>query len=416
LQEWGGARGPKRVKIAFYGLFGQKNLGNECTLQAMICNTRRFVPEAELICVCTDPADTQARHGIEAFPIRCPGAATRRNGPRVLATGRKLLMAIPRQAWHWVTAFKTLKGTDLFVAPGTGLLTDWGTSALGRPYDLFKWCLVARLRGCRVHFVSTGAGPVFQPASRWLIKASLALAHYRAYRDDFSRNYLERLRVDTAGDHVYPDLAFSLPPALMSPSPRQPGGRLTVGVGLMDYHGERGVSGGGESLYQEYLKKTGRFVSWLVEHNYNVRILIGDGSFDVRPRRDLRAMLERDGVIYGTHIRDDEPTSVEELLAQLAPLDAVVSPRFHNLLLALMLRKPVLSLSYHEKNTALMRSMGLGEYCQRIEEFDVAVLQQQFLKLMNCAGSLAAVLEHKAALFRGSLDEQYRTLFAEVSR
>ena len=42
----------------------------------------------------------------------------------------------------------------MLIVPGTGLLTDaYGLGGWG-PYSLFKWSLAAKLRGCRVLFVS----------------------------------------------------------------------------------------------------------------------------------------------------------------------------------------------------------------------------------------------------------------------
>ena len=44
----------------------------------------------------------------------------------------------------------------------------------------------------------------------------------------------------------------------------------------------------------------------------------------------------------------DEPiASVDDLLKQLAATDVVVATRFHNVLLALLLNKPAIAISYH---------------------------------------------------------------------
>ena len=52
------------------------------------------------------------------------------------------------------------ESTDMLIIPGTGLLTDaYGLSAWG-PYNVFKWSLVAKFRGCKVLFVSVGVGPL----------------------------------------------------------------------------------------------------------------------------------------------------------------------------------------------------------------------------------------------------------------
>ncbi len=59
--------------------------------------------------------------------------------------------------------------------------------------------------------------------------------------------------------------------------------------------------------------------------------------------------------------------TVEELLRQLRETDAVISPRFHNLVLALMLDKPVIALSDLPKVTALLADLGLGRFCLSLE-------------------------------------------------
>ena len=64
--------------------------------------------------------------------------------------------------------------------------------------------------------------------------------------------------------------------------------------------------------------------------------------------------------------------------------------RFHNVLLALMLGRPVVSMSYNEKNDALMREMGLAAYCQTLDELDPARLRVQFKSLEREAASSKA--------------------------
>jgi polysaccharide pyruvyl transferase WcaK-like protein len=324
-----------------------------------------------------------------------------------------LFRGVTREALHWAEAFRFLRGTDLFIAPGTGLLTDYGTGPLGRPYDLFKWCLLARLRRCRICIVSVGAGPVFHSGSKWFIRAALRLSHYRGYRDEYSKRYVQMLGFNkAASDPVYPDLAFSLPAELFVGRSQPSGGRLVVGVGLMDYHGDRGVATAEVRPYSEFIQKMSAFVLWLLEHEYAVRVLIGDGRYDLRPREDLRRAIESKGATYDVlGVTDEVPKSVGQLIAQLASTDVIVSPRFHNLLLGLMLRKPVLSLSYHEKNTSLLRAAGLGDYAQPIDTFDVSVLTRQLRALLQSKDSIAARVEERAAKWRELLDEQYRLVF-----
>ena len=70
-------------------------------------------------------------------------------------------------------------------------LSHWG------PYSLFKWVLMAKLRRCRVLFVSVGAGPIDRTLGRILVKATLSLADYRSYRDEASSDCLRSNRVSS---------------------------------------------------------------------------------------------------------------------------------------------------------------------------------------------------------------------------
>src|SRR2546427_6806096 len=57
-----------RKHISIFGNFGTQNLGNEYTLQAMIQSIRRYLPDATVSCICSNPDDTSARYDdVSAF-------------------------------------------------------------------------------------------------------------------------------------------------------------------------------------------------------------------------------------------------------------------------------------------------------------------------------------------------------------
>ena len=61
-----------RQRIALFGNFGTGNLGNEATLQAMVYNLRKYLPNAEISCICPGPESTASQYNISAVPIRAP--------------------------------------------------------------------------------------------------------------------------------------------------------------------------------------------------------------------------------------------------------------------------------------------------------------------------------------------------------
>ena len=402
-----------RQRICLFGAFGVGNLGNECTLQALLYNLRKYMPTAEISCVCSGPKEVASNYHISAFPIRdSPLPSVKNRAVRLL---RRIFVGIPIELRRWFRAFRTLKGVDMLVMTGTGMLGDVGISPFGLHYDILKWSIIAKLRRCKLLFVSVGVGPISSPLSKVFVKTALALADYRSYRDGFSKEYLEGLHFDTKGDNVCPDLAFSLPTTMIPSSKSHDGHATVIGVGIIMYSQRRANLGNDESAYRNYIKKLSAFVTWLLEQRYTVRLLIGDAVYDHRARQDLRSVLEVAGIDYAQGKIIDEPaSSVAEVLSQLASTDLVVASRFHNVLLALWLNKPVMAISFHEKVDSLMSGVGLSEFCQDIEHIDTNKLIAQFIALQQNAENLKSQIEQKGEAYQVALDEQYEHIFGDI--
>lgn len=413
----------KRRTIALFGIFGVQNIGNECTLQAMLHNVRQRLPDAEIYSICYEPQDTTRRHQVTALPIRSrysrvvQSVRPARPRNRLVRLLRRLFRRLPDELLDWFRAFKTLRGTDLLVMTGTGMLTDYSTSSFGYPYDVFKWTIAAKLARCKVRFVGIGVGPIYERLSRVFIKCALTVADYRSFRDEQSKTRLGKLGFDAAKDPVFPDLAFSLPQSIFPSHANHTRRERTVGLGVMRYVDPHTTPPHeGQAAYEAYLDKMSDFTVWLLEHNYKVRILQGDSKYDTSVRKDLRAKLEKRGFRYENGIIDEDIASVEDLLAQLDQADVVVSPRFHNLILALMLNKPVISLSYDPKNDTLLQGFGLGKYCQPVDKVDVDLLIDQFIDLEARIDEITPSLRQSVNAYRGLLEEQYRVILGDSIR
>jgi polysaccharide pyruvyl transferase WcaK-like protein len=184
----------------------------------------------------------------------------------------------------------------------------------------------------------------------------------------------------------------------------------------MNYHNRYGRTGNDETIYRDYLGRIACFVVRLLERGYTVRVLIGDFVWDQDVRQDLRAELEKGGCNYEDGRIIDEPaSSVDELLSQLASVDVVVASRFHNVLLGLMLGKPALAISYHEKFQPLMSGLGLEGFCQDIEQIDVDELIKKVVTLVEDAPRISSQIALKTESYRAALDEQYLRILKEIS-
>ncbi len=403
--------GAKRPKIALFGTFGVGNLGNECTLQALLYNIRNYVPGAEISCICSGPQEVRSAYNIPASPITEISLSPINN--HVLRFLRRIFVGVPVELLQWLKAIATLRDVDMLVMTGTGMLADFGIGPLGLHYEILKWTVAAKLCRCKVLFLSVGAGPIHDRLSRRFVKAALSCADYRSYRDNFSKNFLKSIGFDSERDSVYPDLAYSFPTGRIPPANHDGASHKTVtGVGLITYFNRGSTLSEDETVYRDYIARLGNFVSWLLEKDHTVRLLIGDVTHDQRARQDLRVFIEERGGSYTNgSIIDDPGASVDDVLSQLAATDLVVASRFHNVLLALMLGKPVLAISYNEKVDALMASAGLAEFCQDIERIDLGKMMRQFDELKERMSCTKLRLRRNTEACRVALDEQYNRIF-----
>jgi polysaccharide pyruvyl transferase WcaK-like protein len=403
-------REQRRKKVAFFGHFDSSNFGNESTLQAILYHLRCFYPDADVTCISTGPEATAATHQIEAIPITETFVKWQPRN-QIVRVVRMVCIGIPSELYRLAKGLMTLRRVDKLIIPGTGLLTDaYGLVNWG-PYNLFKWSLMAKACRCKVLFVSVGAGPIYGTLGRFFVKSALRLADFRSYRDKSTMRYLMGIGLRADNDRIYPDLVFSLPETAMPNQETKKSRRSVVGLGLMEYAGKYSVSRPSNETYIAYLENLVEVVRWLLAHEYDVRLLSGDLG-DMRVRQEFRELLrERLSVQDEGHIIDEPIVSVENLLSQIAATDIVVATRFHNVILALLCFKPVISISFHHKCESLMSAMGLSGYCLDINELKADRLIGKLCDLEKNASKLKPLIREKVGEFRKDLDEQYKLIF-----
>jgi polysaccharide pyruvyl transferase WcaK-like protein len=409
----------KPARISFYGNFGAGNLGNECTLQAVIEQTLRRWPDAQLLCFCTNPRDVQTRHKIAAFSSEAADkTAAGRSGSRQPRGGlarifRIVFQRIPLELVHWAKSLRAVSRTDMLVVAGTGIVADYLCGPLGWPYDIFKLSTLAALCRVKLVFLSVGVGPIRHPLSRWFLKRSLALAHHRSYRDEASKQYLEKIGFNTDRDFVVPDVVFGLSQSNLASGIRA-GQRRIVGLGLKDYGSANRLE---PKAFRQYLDMMAAFVSWLQGHGYGVRLLIGDIQYDSGVREEFVDVLKSRNIATDAPLLISEPAlTVKDLLGQIGETDAVISARYHNIVMALIQNKPVIVMSDHAKLDSLATDFGLAQYLLPLGNLSPNVLIGRFKQLENDMDRVRPYIKAELDKYRQALDALYATLFVSDAK
>jgi polysaccharide pyruvyl transferase WcaK-like protein len=168
-------------------------------------------------------------------------------------------------------------------------------------------------------------------------------------------------------------------------------------------------------VYRDVITRFAMFASTLVERSYPITLFGTDIGSDPAAIEDLREQL-RDH--HSVDTRPYEPVySLDELLRQMSALDYVVTCRFHGVVFAHLLNKPVLAVSHHPKVTHLMQALGLSDYCVDIRTFDPADLAGRFDSMVKnrreIKTQMSASLTRYKELLKSQFDELWPTEMKE---
>lgn len=395
----------KRLRIGLIGQFGIGNLGNEGSLEAMVRFLRAALPDADLVGICSDPDYVRRTHGIDAVAMRAPQGAG--GAWRLLNAA---LLGMPARVANVLHTLKVCRGLDALVFPGTGVLDDYQATPLGFPYEVWRWCWGARVRGAPVAMVSIGAGPITNRLSRFFLGAAARAASFRTYRDQPSKSFMRELGLNEPDSAVFPDLAFGLP---TPPSaPRSADAAPVVAIGVMSYFGWKGRA---QAIYDAYIAKLVEYACWLLGTGARITLLVGSAN-DIQAVEDVRAGLERRcGERVGA-VESRMAANLGDVMDQLSQADIAVVTRFHNLVCALHMGRPSISLGYAGKNAELQREFGLAEFCQEVETFDLDTLKTQTTAMLARRDELSRMVEARARARAARLAVQEQALLAWLRR
>lgn len=421
------ATGTQPYRVGFFGLLGDGNIGNDAQLESALAYVSAMHPDAVIDAMCAGPAFMRRAYGMDAVPIHWQqkfeantvngrarrGAAAQ--GRRLPSLRSVVLNAVSKGA-DAVQTMSWVRYHDVVIVPGAGVMeSTLPLRAWEMPYSMFLLGVAGWLFRTKVALVSVGASPIRQRSTRWLLDTAARLACYRSYRDVLSLEAMRERGIDTSNDGIYPDLAFGFPV-----SKYHPGDEKIVAVGVLAYYGGNDERASAAELHNTYAAQLKRFVRWLVAGGYAVQLFLGDPH-----DRGIAQEILDDVRAHWPDLDAEQVTAVqvetfEEQMKAMASASTVVASRYHNVVCALLLAKPTISLGYSQKHTLLMTEMGLADFCQDARSLDGDLLIEQFIMARQRASELMPTVaercEAKSAKLRVQFARLSELLFPAGSR
>ena len=140
-------------------------------------------------------------------------------------------------------------------------------------------------------------------------------------------------------------------------------------------------------------------------------------STDSRVIDEFVDRLRRRNISTSAPLLMAEPAlTVKELLSQMSETEFVVSPRYHNLVLALIQNRPVIALSDHAKLESLAVDFGLAQYHLPLRDLSPDDLISRFEQLEANAERLRPYIAAELERYRRALGAQCAMLVADRNR
>ena len=213
----------KRIGLLDHMGFG--NMGDAAIQESFIANIHKRLPNALLIGFSLYPDDTRKRHNIESHPITwCYPGWKHSDIQTGTVVGVKSALKSVIKRWQIVHAlaatlhhciqeilfllrsYRIVRSLDILIMSGGGQLCElYGPL----PYNVFKFCVLAKLSRTPVFLVGVGADLLKRPYNRFFAKWSVRLANYTSFRSLESQALIVSLGVKKE-THVCPDPAYAL--------------------------------------------------------------------------------------------------------------------------------------------------------------------------------------------------------------
>jgi polysaccharide pyruvyl transferase WcaK-like protein len=424
---------------------GWGNLGDAAIQDAVISAIRQRVTNPQIIGATLNPDDTTKRHGIPAQTINgfsiTPGytnqepplaarplpAHHKASTPPEVRSSIKpggIIGLIKKITWpirrpiypliqeirHIRKSYRLVKSADMLLASGGGQLDEYWGGSWGHPYALCKWSWLARRANIPFAIVGVGTGSVQKFMSRRFISRALKSARLRSFRDLGSRD-LVGFASCTKNDPIVPDLAFGLDitgyhslSASESPS-------LHIGVSPIAYLDPRIWPDKNDRAYQAHITVMTETVAGLVAAGHRVSLFSTDPADEPCVKDLLSAMAN-----LGDNAAVDAPTikTVPELMTLLSQLDMVIASRLHGVILACLMKRPTLAISYERKVETLMKDLQLADYCCQIDTLEKTSLLALAAGLANDRPQVVRQLTSAVQAYRSTIDTHFDTLMASI--
>ena len=338
------------MKIVISGFYGLGNTGDEAILESIIDNLRASFDESLDITVFSlSPQATAEAHQVKSV----------------------------YRAWRHSNKekIKALKEADLLISGGGGLLQDtYPTKFLFGPLPYYLIVvLLAKMCGTKVMFFSQGIGPVTSRWGKTLMKLA-NLADFITVRDQYSKDYLEKLKVTKPETVVTSDIVFAFKKkhdTSCIDSLELSGDEKLVAVSVRPCPWLENT---------EHFKQTANILDQLIEQKGITPVFVPmEGHHDTQASEQVLHYLKHKNKckILG------EDFTPNQYMHFIGECELAIGMRLHALIFATLMGVPHIGLSYDQKVESLLKRNGMWKFSSDLMTIEADKLVANAITLLD---------------------------------
>ena len=435
---------PPARRVGIFGTYGFGNMGDAAVADANIAGLQRHIPNMSVLGICQNPENVRERHSIEAVSIfrvyidnsnivfsaakastipsehsQPPSSKVKQwikskpwlyKGVKFSIEALRHIPTILKEAAFSIKIFRVVRQLDLMVMSGSGQINEeWG-GPWRFPFGMFRWTLLARLAGCKVAFMSVGAGEINSRWTKFFCSSALKLANYVSVRDAETKKLIESWGVKNV--LLIPDMAFSIRPVEKTFSLET--SQKIVGINPIPYCDPRTWNIYDADVYKNFVKKWVEICNWLVSEDYVLYLIPNDLVMDNLVLDDIVNGLDTSFNLDRNVVR---PTidRYSEVIKGFSNCDYVITCRFHGLLFSFLCGKPAIAIAHHYKFFELAGEMGQRPFAFDITTFQAHEIITAFKTIKENEDRIKNEITDNSYPYKNKVEEQFKVISQLIS-
>ena len=350
-------------RISLIGYYGHANVGDEAILTCLVSQLRRLELDNRLVVFTSSPEATA-----KALKVNTVASALPREWYLYI------LGFLGRNRKRFYRTIQTFRTASALIMGGGGLFLDRPETNRHLRDLLFKirW---AKNLDQKVVLFGVGVGPIYQEASKSLLRKVLSTVDLITVRDEESHRLLDEYGVRGPEIHTTADFVF-----LMDPEPKERVDEIAAAEGL-DSTDKPKIAVCVRAIdiakpdFRDSLLTLCRHL--IFKHDVRlwfVPLQTGGGEDDRVGAKSIIDELNTPDHVRMTATNYTPP----ELMGLLGRADAVIGEKLHSIIFAINNHRPVLGISYQSKVENLFAEIGHPSWCLKLEDVSGDLLIERF--------------------------------------